>query len=94
LIKELTTKELTDQLIKKIIVKTPDNTKAVQELSGANYNAVLTDQDEIEITTSEAITNPENISKLLVEKNLPPRQVYLFTEDLEMFFLRTIRNKA
>lgn len=92
LVKELTTKELTDQLIKKIIVTTTDNIKAVQQLLNSNYKAVLTDNDEIEVANSEAIANPENISKLLVEKNLPPKQVYLFTEDLEMYFLRTIRN--
>lgn len=91
LIKELTTKELAGQLIKKILVKTSDNTKAVQELLRANYIAVLTATDEIEITNSDAFVMPENISKLLVEKSLPPQQLYLFTEDLEMYFLRTIR---
>jgi len=94
LVKELTTNELTDQLIKKIIVTTVDNRKAVQQLISSNYKAVLTENNEIEITNSEAIANPENISKLLVENNLPPKQVYLFTEDLEMYFLRTIRNKV
>ena len=94
LVKELTTKELKDQLIKKIIVTTTDNAKAIQQLLSSNYKAVLTSNDEIEITNSDAITNPENISRLLVEKNLPPKQVYLFTENLEMYFLRTIRNKV
>lgn len=93
LVKELTTKELTDQLIKKIIVTTNDNTKAVQLLLSSNYSAVLTENNEIEVNNNEAIANPENISKLLVEKNLPPKQVHLFTEDLEMYFLRTIRSK-
>ena len=93
LVKELTTKELTDQLIKKIIVTTTDNAKAVQQLLSSNYKAILTDNDVIEITNNEAIANPENISKLLVERNLPPKQLYLLTEDLEMYFLRTIRNK-
>ncbi len=93
LVKELTTQKLTDQLIKKIIVKTSDNEKAVQELLGSNYKAEMTEHDEIEITNSEAILNPENISKLLVERNLPPQQVYLFIEDLEMYFLRTIRSR-
>ena len=92
LVKELTTKELSDQLIKKILVNTSDNLKAVQELVNSNYKAVLTENFEIEITNSEAISNPENISKLLVEKNLPPKQLNLFIEDLEMYFLRTIRN--
>ena len=71
-----------------------DNRKAVQQLISSNYKAVLTENNEIEVTNSEAIANPENISKLLVENNLPPKQVYLFTEDLEMYFLRTIRNKV
>lgn len=93
LVKELTTRELTDQLIRKIVVKTTDNIKAVQQLLNSNYKAALTDMDEIEITNDEAIANPENISKLLVEKNLPPQQVYLFTEDLEMYFFRTIRDE-
>ncbi len=93
LIKELTTKELDDQLIKKILVTTADNTKAVQQLLNSNYQAVLTNNNEIEVMNCEAISNPENISKLLTEKNLPPKQVYLFTEDLEMYFLRTIRSK-
>ncbi|MEJ7644991.1 MAG: ATP-binding cassette domain-containing protein [Chryseolinea sp.] len=93
LVKELTTKELNDQLIKKIIVKTSDNTKAVQELLNSNYIAILTDNDEIEITNRDAFAKPENISKLLVEKNLSPKQVYLSTENLEMYFLRTIRTQ-
>ena len=94
LVKELTTKELNDQLIKKIVVVTADNARAVQYLLSSNYKAALTVNDEIEVTNSEAISNPQNISKLLVEKNLPPKQVYLFTEDLEMYFLRTIRSKG
>ncbi|HCS20863.1 MAG TPA: bacitracin ABC transporter ATP-binding protein [Bacteroidetes bacterium] len=94
LVKELTTNELTDQLIKKILVATNNNAKAVQELTASGYKAVLTEEDEIAITNKEALSNPEEISKLLVERNLPPKQVYQFTEDLEMYFLRTIRHKA
>jgi len=92
LVKELTINELTDQLIKKIIVNTGDNELALKELLSHKYNAVLTANNEIEITNSEAISKPENISKLLVERNLPLKKVYLFTENLEMFFLRTIKN--
>lgn len=94
LVKELTATELADQLIKMIVVKTSDNTKAIQELLSANFKAVLTGKDEIEISNRDAIANPESISKLLVEKNLPPRQVYLYTEDLEMYFLRMIRSQS
>jgi ABC-2 type transport system ATP-binding protein len=92
LIKELTEKELTTQLTKKIVVATNDNPAAVQHLRSLNYHATLTNNNEIEVTDSAAIENPELISKLLVEKHVPPKQLYLLTEDLEMYFLRTIRN--
>jgi ABC-2 type transport system ATP-binding protein len=94
LVKELTTRELTGQLIKKLLVTTADNVKAVQLLLSAGHEAILTEKEEIEITNSDAVAHPENISKLLAENSLPPKQLYLFTEDLEMYFLRTIRNNA
>lgn len=92
LVKELTLSELTGQLIKKIIVNTADNNVALKLLLYHKYNALLTTNHEIEITNADAVSNPEMISKLLVEKKLPPKQIFLFTEDLEMFFLRTIKN--
>lgn len=92
LVKELTINELTDLLIKKIIVNTADNALAVKELLNHKYNAILTTNHEIEITNEDAISRPEMISKLLVDRNLPPKKVFLYTEDLEMFFLRTIKN--
>lgn len=93
LMKELTVNELHAQLIKKLIVNTVDNERALKELLNHRYSAKLTLSHEIEITNADAISKPEEISKLLAEKKLPPKQVYLFTEDLEMFFLRTIKNK-
>lgn len=94
IVKELTINELTDQLIKKIIVNTADNETALKELLNHEYNAILTANHEIEITNDDAISKPEIISKILVERNLPPKKVFLYTEDLEMFFLRTIKNNA
>lgn len=94
LIKELSIYELNEQLLKKVIVQTNQNLKAVHELASVNHEAVLTEEGEIEITDRAAIDHPEYISKFLVEKDLPPKQVRLFTEDLEMYFLRTIRTKS
>lgn len=92
LIKELTTPDLKAQLIKKLLIQTTDNPKAIDQLV-LQYPTVLNDNGEIEVSGTKAINQPEAISKLLVEKGLPPKQVYLFVEDLEMFFLRTIRRK-
>jgi ABC-2 type transport system ATP-binding protein len=91
MMKELTLKELTNQLIKKIVVKTIDNKVAIKHLIDSSHRAILNEKDEIEISDEDAIANSENITRLLVEKGFPPKQVYLFTEDLEMYFLRTIR---
>ncbi len=94
LIKELTSNELNDQLIKKVLVQTSDNARAIELLKSISHKVALSEDDDIEILDGKAIKQPENISKFLVEQGLPPRQVRLFTEDLEMFFLRTIRTKA
>ncbi|WP_373495481.1 ABC transporter ATP-binding protein [Aquiflexum sp.] len=91
LIKEITTQELSNQIIKKILVQTADNQKAIQHLLNLNYSAVHKNSNEIEITNIEALEHPEHITKLLTENGLPPKQVYLFSEDLEMFFLRAIK---
>lgn len=91
LIKELTTQELSNQIIKKILVQTTDNQKAIQHLLNSNYSVTHTNKNEIEITNNEALERPELISKLLTENGLPPKKVFLFTEDLEMYFLRTIK---
>jgi ABC-2 type transport system ATP-binding protein len=94
LIIELTTPELNNQLIRKLLVQTSDNAKAIQYLSRFNYKAILTENGEIEISDADAIKHSENISKFLVEQGLPPKQLHLSTEDLETYFLRTIETKA
>ena len=94
MIKELTSNELNDQVIKKVLVQTRDNARAIELLKSINHNAVLSGDDDIEILDGNAIKHPEDVAKFLVEQGLPPKQVRLFTEDLEMFFLRTIRTKA
>ncbi len=94
LIKELTTQELSNQIIKKILVQTTENKKAIKYLQNANYSVLETKQNLIEVTNSGAIEKPELITKLLTENDLPPKQIFLFTEDLEMYFLRTIKENT
>src|SRR5690606_17602224 len=73
LIKELTIQELSNQIIKKILVQTTDNKKAIQHLQNSNYAVARTHTGEIAITNSEAIEHPEFISNLLAENGLPPK---------------------
>jgi ABC-2 type transport system ATP-binding protein len=76
--------ELQNKLIKKILIKTNENELAVKYLQDAHYHAIVKD-DEIEIMDKKAIERPEDISILLVEKGSPAKQLYVFTEDLEMY---------
>lgn len=92
LVKELSVRELAEQRIRKVIVQTLDNPKAIDCLYESGFGAILSGQGEIEITDDRVLQNPEIIAKLLVEKGLPPRQLFTFTEDLEMYFLRTIQS--
>jgi ABC-2 type transport system ATP-binding protein len=93
LLEELNTSELNDRLIKKLLLKTKDNSQALFHLKNENYNAVISN-DEIEVTDKKAIEKPEEISTLLAEKGLPAKQLYLYTEDLEHYFLRTTKEKT
>jgi ABC-2 type transport system ATP-binding protein len=89
LVKELGVDKLNEKLVKKLLIKTNKNERAIQHLHNEKYNAIIVN-DEIEVTDIRAIEKPEEISKMLVEKGLPPKQVYLFTEDLEHYFLRVV----
>ncbi len=91
LLTELTSQELTDRLIRKLVVHTTGNASAISHLIAANHQVTLNSNSEIEVSDAHALAHPEHISKLLVEKGFPPKQLFLLTEDLEMFFLRTIR---
>ena len=92
IIEEISSSELNDKLVKKVLVHTNNNEKATDLLKNAGYNAVPADC-EIVITGNNAVKTPENISALLAEKKLPPKHLYVYTEDLEMYFLRTIEEK-
>ncbi|MBK7428747.1 MAG: ABC transporter ATP-binding protein [Saprospiraceae bacterium] len=91
LIRELNTEELFSQLHKKLIIRTRNNNEAINYLYDAGYSAIKTADNSIEIKDPDAIQFPEKISRFLVEKDLPPVQLSTFTEDLEMYFLRTIQ---
>ena len=93
LLEELNIDELYNRLIKKLLVKTNGNEQVLQYLNNEKYNAVIA-HGEIEITDKKAIEKPEEISKLLAEKGFPAKQIYLFTEDLEQYFLRTVEGSG
>lgn len=92
LVRELTIEELSGQIIRRILVQTNNNQRAMQCLKDRQYTVEVTDHDELAIINPEALQHPEEISQILCDHQLPPRQIFLYTEDLEMYFLRTIKS--
>ena len=59
----------------------------LHHLINSNYQAVLNENNEIEITDSYALSTPENISKLLVENGLPTKtSVSVYRRFRNVFF--------
>lgn len=91
LIRELDTEALLSQLHKKVIIGTQNNNAAIKILVDAGYRLTLANNNTIELSDQEAIQFPEKISRLLVDNGIPLYLISTFTEDLEMYFLRTIK---
>ncbi|EMR03075.1 ABC transporter ATP-binding protein [Cesiribacter andamanensis] len=92
LVTELSTAELAQRLQKKVVVQTRDGA-ATLALLATHYTAAVAGPDNtVEISNPQALQQPEQLASLLVREGLPPRQLQLVTEDLEHFFLRTIRS--
>jgi ABC-2 type transport system ATP-binding protein len=54
----------------------------------------MTENNMIEITGKDALTEPENISSVLVKSGFAPSLLKVEEEDLETFFLRVIKMKG
>jgi ABC-2 type transport system ATP-binding protein len=91
LIKEIKSDELEQQVIKKLIIETPDNAKAIEFLKNKNISSNINEKNMIEVYDSKVINKPETICEWLVSTGLTPRTLYVFEEDLEAFFIRSIK---
>jgi ABC-2 type transport system ATP-binding protein len=91
LVNELTTSQLINQQQRKLIVKTTSNADALMSLGKAGIGATINNANEIEIIEPSILDSPEQICTLLVSNGTPPTEIYLWKEDLEHYFLRTIK---
>ncbi len=94
MIRELDTPELEKLCHKRLLVNTRDNKRALEVMK---KNGILPDgstaNGSFEITGEELIAQPDKIATLLVENDVPPVLLHVVEEDLESFFLRTIKMK-
>ncbi len=94
LVREITAHQFDHFLQKKLIIGAWDNKAVQKRLSDEGYTANFTEKGDLEIKDEEAINHPENIVRMLVHSNLPPTLLKVEEEDLETYFLRTIKNNG
>lgn len=91
LLKELETEELSRLLNRKLVIDCVNNATALHVLDSAGHLVAKNQSGELELMNSSAYNYPENIVKLLSDKEVYAKKILVSTEDLEEFFLRTIK---
>ncbi|WP_077302194.1 ABC transporter ATP-binding protein [Virgibacillus pantothenticus] len=93
LIKKINGDQLENQLHKSLLVDGKDRTAIQQILSQAGYKVSINKETPppLQINQKDAVNNPGNIATLLVQAKHPPTLLKVEKEDLEMYFLRTIK---
>lgn len=93
LVREVTANELHALRARHLRVTTRNNARAREVLAGHGYAAGGHNSDTLELTDETALTNPENVSTVLVNAGVPPVSLYEKEDDLERFFLKTIGDR-
>lgn len=97
LVREIDGEQLENQLKKSLLLDGKEKVAMKSILSKAGYNVYTKDgasNEEflpLQIENEDAVNNPEKIVTLLVNAGLPPTLLKVEKEDLEMYFLRTIK---
>ena len=93
LIKEIDIDDLEKQIIKKLRLNTGNNQKAYEILQANGIDIITKGDVLLETSDQDSIKYPEKIAALLSNSGIPPKMLYVFEEDLESYFLRTIGRK-
>ncbi|MBX2906023.1 MAG: ABC transporter ATP-binding protein [Taibaiella sp.] len=93
LVGELTAHELSERLERKLMVSTKDNVRARQTLIALGFHPVLQGDGTLALSDVTALAAPERVSAELSGTGTPPLLIHPYTEDLEHFFLRTIKHR-
>jgi ABC-2 type transport system ATP-binding protein len=91
LIQELNTQQLEQLCQKRLKINTRNNNQALLVLKKNGITVKKTNDEMLEILNDEMINNPEFVSTLLVNNKVPPSMLNVIEEDLESYFLRTIK---
>lgn len=93
LIQELSTEELEEQRIVRLLIQTRDKQGAAKVLRNAGYEIHENATGILETQCKYAVQHPDQLARVLVEANNPPKMLFVEEEDLESYFLRVIGKK-
>ena len=91
LVQEVNSNQLEHFFHKRLIVNARNKEAARSQLINEGYLVNLSKEEVLEITGEKAVDHPENIASILVHAGFPPTLLKVEEEDLESYFLRTIR---
>jgi ABC-2 type transport system ATP-binding protein len=94
LLQEINTSQLEQLCKKRLKMNTRNNNLAKSVLMQNGIYAIETKDNILEVQDEVAINSPETIATLLVNNQVPPTFLSVVEEDLESYFLRTIREKG
>lgn len=98
LIKEIDAKELESQLERSLIIDGKDKAAMSSVLSRCGFKALDKSMAEygkvLQIRDKDAVDDPAKIAELLVKAGHAPMLLKVEKEDLEMYFLRSIRESG
>lgn len=94
LLQETDISELQHLLWKRLLVETRDPEAARVQLLQAGYKVKLSAEGPLLLLEEHAIANPDRISKLLADAQLPPTRINVEVEELEAYFLRMIESEG
>jgi ABC-2 type transport system ATP-binding protein len=93
LVKEINTRELSEQEDQRLVIDVHDIGAALSALSKANITARLKGRNTLIITGNETLKHPEEVATILVQAGSPPSKLTIEHGDLESYFLKLVGMK-
>lgn len=91
LVQDMKMDQLEQSLQKKLVLDGRNRSAMMRILTEQGYSFMETTDGRLELKAEHAIAQPDKLARLLVQLNEPPTHLSIATEDLEAYFLRTIR---
>ncbi|XOQ15259.1 MAG: Putative ABC transporter ATP-binding protein YbhF [Shouchella clausii] len=91
LVQDMTMDQLEQALHKRLVLDGRDRDAVMRVLADHGYDFTKTTDGHLALTEDRAIAQPDKLADLLARSKQLPTHLSVVTEDLESYFLRTIR---